>query len=366
MALGNFTSAALTECLIKSGDVSADSDEFDVLKASSYAVPVIVLYAIVIFVGAVGNLLVVLTIVRTKQLWTATNVFIANLAMSDVFVLVLDLPFSAYYQITDYWAFGKILCHIIPSAFAVVVYASTLTLTLIAIDRYILIVYPLKSRMTVTNALLLIVLVAVLSIGVATPIAVFSKYVIWDDNELNIHRRYCVEQWPYPHLKFIYGVCTLVLQYFVPLIIIGILYFCIFLRVQSRIGKRRRRQSKTIKMLVAVVTVFAICWTPWHLFTLTTEIDQELVKGRYYKFIDSLLRVFAMSSSCINPFLYGWFNDNYRTAFMSLVRKPTVTPSGIREETLEASKSVTISNRVNGYTGYTSSDEKRPLSDTRL
>lgn len=302
--------------------VNPNSGEFDVLKELPFALLVIVLYIAVIFLGTVGNTLVVLTVIRTKKLWNATNIFIANLAFSDVFVCVFDLPISAYYQITDDWIFGSALCKVIPVCFAVIVYASTLTLTMIAVDRYLLIVMPLKRRMSVKLAMFLVFVIATLSIAVASPIALYSKYVVIDDKVLGLHRRYCLEEWPTPMARFLYTIITLILQFFVPLIIIAILYSHIFKRVRSRVKTTKHsRKTKTTKMLVAVVSVFAITWTPFHLYAVITEVHYDAVKGKYYKFLDALLRLFAMLSSCLNPFLYGWLNDNYRNAFLSIIRK---------------------------------------------
>ena len=41
--------------------------------------------------------------------------------------------------------------------------------------------------------------------------------------------------------------------------------------------------------------------------------------------MDHVFRCFAMSSSCINPIFYGWFNDNYRNAFISMVKSKSRT-----------------------------------------
>ena len=297
--------------------------DFDALKEIHFAVLVVVLYIIVILVGAIGNIMVVITVIKTKQMWNATNIFIANLAISDVFVCVFDLPLSVYYQITDKWIFGEALCHVILPAFAVVVYDSTLTLTLISIDRYLLIVFPLKKKLTVKIALIFVGIIAMVSMAVASPIALYSKYVIWDDSLLNIYRQYCTEKWPSSHFRLIYTIVTLLCQYFLPLLVIGILYYLIFRRVKQRMQsafKKKSRKTRTTKMLVAVVAVFAITWTPFHLYGLIAEVNYDLVKGRWYKLTDALLRVLAMSSSCINPILYAWLNDNYRNAFLSLVK----------------------------------------------
>ena len=307
-------------------DVNPDSGEYDVLKELPYAMLVIILYIIVIFLGAVGNALVVMTVVRTRKLWNATNIFIANLAFADVFVCVFDLPVSAYYQITDDWIFGEALCRVIPVCFAVVVYASTLTLTMISVDRYLLIVLPFRRRMPVSVAVVMVVCIAAMAIAVASPIALYSKYVVIDDPLLGLHRRYCTEDWPHPQVRFLYTIITLVLQYFLPLIIIAILYSLIFQRLRSRVKPKHSRKTKTTKMLVAVVSVFAITWTPFHLYAVITEVHYDAVKGKYYKFLDALLRLFAMLSSCLNPFLYGWFNENYRNAFLSLVHR---SPAGV-------------------------------------
>ncbi len=62
--------------------VTHDSGAFDALKELHYMIPVVVLYAIVILIGVAGNSMVFLTVLRTKQMWNATNMFIANLAIS--------------------------------------------------------------------------------------------------------------------------------------------------------------------------------------------------------------------------------------------------------------------------------------------
>ena len=331
-------------CNMDGMDFSSNPADFDVLKRTPQATLVIVVYAIVIFLGTVGNSLVVLTVIRTRQMWNATNIFIANLACADVFVCVFDLPLSIYYQLTGDWIFGRALCHVIPAAFGVVIYGSTLTLTLIAIDRYLLIVFPLKRRVSVVTAIILVVLIAVVAVGLASPVAIFSRYVIVDQPDLNLHRRVCMEKWPSERSRRIYTVVTLILQYFAPLSLIAVLYFLIFQRVRMRMKSKNSRKNRTTKMLVSVVAVFAITSIPFNSYSVVSEFNYDLVKGKYFKFTDAMLRVFAMSSSCLNPFLYGWMNDNYRNAFLSLVQR---RPKGRihREESEETTKRSTVAHQ---------------------
>ena len=97
-------------------------------------------------------------------------------------------------QLTDNWAFGSALCHVIPTAFAVVVFSSSFNLMMIAVDRYILIVRPLDRRMSPPAALAGVVVVALLATGAALPIAVHADVAVVDDALLQLHRVYCTER----------------------------------------------------------------------------------------------------------------------------------------------------------------------------
>jgi len=226
-------------------------------------------------------------------------------------------------QLTGDWAFGTALCHIIPTVFGVVVYASTLSLTVIAVDRFALIVVGVKRRLSPTVALILVLVIAVFSTVVALPMAVFSRHVVFTDPELRLSRRSCVERWPSRQIRKLYTVVTLAVQYFLPLLVIGILYLLVsrHVRASRKQTGSRRRKSRTNRMLAAVVLVFAVAWTPYQLFSVVSEFDPRLVRGPYFRFVDLMLRVVAMGSSGVNPFLYGWMNANFRAAFATILRR---------------------------------------------
>ena len=76
--------------------------------------------------------------------------------------------------------------------------------------------------------------------------------------------------------------------------------------------KDTRRNMRTNRILIAVVLTFTMCWLPWSVFALTSEFNNKLIPVRYFTMVDLLLKLFAMGSACINPFLYGWLNDNFK------------------------------------------------------
>ena len=153
-------------------------------------------------------------------------------------------------QLTGDWAFGKALCHIIPTVFGVVVYASTLSLTVIAVDRFALIVVGVKRRLSPTVAIVLVLVIAVFSTVVALPVAVFSSHFDPADAELpelRLSRRSCVERWPSRQIRKLYTVVTLIVQYFLPLLVIAVLYLLVFrhVRASRKQTGSRRRKSRT-------------------------------------------------------------------------------------------------------------------------
>jgi len=69
-------------------------------------------------------------------LQSATNVFVVCLAVSDLMLCMFSLPVQLHYQLTDNWFFGDALCRVVFAAFAVPVHLSTVTVMLIAVDRF--------------------------------------------------------------------------------------------------------------------------------------------------------------------------------------------------------------------------------------
>jgi len=71
-------------------------------------------------------------------------------------------------------------------------------------------------------------------------------------------------------------------------------------------------------MLLAVVTLFALCWLPLHLFTLVVDYNPELMQYKTEQEKEVLIAGFyivhwlAMSNSFVNPIVYSFLNDNFR------------------------------------------------------
>ncbi|NWV37708.1 HRH2 protein, partial [Grantiella picta] len=75
---------------------------------------------------------------------------IVSLAISDLLLGLLVLPFSAFYELAKEWPFGSILCNIYTSLDVMLCTASILNLFMISLDRYFAVTTPLRYRQVVT------------------------------------------------------------------------------------------------------------------------------------------------------------------------------------------------------------------------
>ena len=113
---------------------------------------VIIAYSIIVIVSVFGNTLVCYVIFRHKKLQTVTNLFITNLAISDLLMTVLNIPFNLIRLLSDNWPFGVFMCQLVPHVQVTSAYVSTLTMTCIAIDRYAILIINLgRTKNTLYN-----------------------------------------------------------------------------------------------------------------------------------------------------------------------------------------------------------------------
>lgn len=278
-------------------------------------------YTIIFVVGIFGNALVCYAVIRNRAMQTVTNLFITNLALSDILLCVFAVPFTPLYTFLGRWVFGGLLCHIMPYAQGCSVYISTLTLTSIAIDRFFVIIYPFKPRMKIKTCIGLIIFIWVFALSVTFP---YGYYMALQDI-------YCAEKWPSDQFRKAFGAVTTIMQFVVPFIVMAFCYTCVSIKLNDRLKTRpgsknskkedaeRERKRRTNRMLIAMVAIFGLSWLPLNLINISSDFYSLAEDWRYYMVLFFVAHFIAMSSTCYNPFLYAWLNENFRKEFKQIL-----------------------------------------------
>ncbi|XP_035210632.1 prolactin-releasing peptide receptor-like [Stegodyphus dumicola] len=287
------------------------------LKAIFYA-----LYIIIFFLGICGNVLVCYVVFRNKSMQTVTNFFITNLALSDILLCTFAVPFTPLYMFLRQWVFGEILCHLVPYAQGVSVYISAFTLMSIAIDRFFVIIYPFKPRLQVKYCYLIIILVWLLAGLLTLPYGIFMDLIPTEKG------LYCDEVWPYESSRKAFGFSTSILQFVIPFFIITFCYMKVCIKLKNRARTKpgtksvkkeemeRERTRRTNRMLITMVVIFGASWLPINIYNLIIDFYIPAASWTFLNVIFFLSHAAAMSSTCYNPFLYAWLNENFRKEFM--------------------------------------------------
>lgn len=284
-----------------------------------------VIYTVIFVLGLIGNILVCFVVVRNKAMQTVTNLFISNLALSDILLCVFAVPFTPLYSFRGSWSWGSLLCHIMPFAQGCSVYISTLTLMSIAIDRFFVIIYPFRPRMKIETCISVIIMIWTFAITVTMPYAIFMTYY-----DLDIGR-FCEETWPSEKLRRLFGSVTSILQFVLPFIVIAFCYTCVSFKLNDRAKAKaasknsrkeeidKSRKRRTNQMLIAMVAIFGLSWLPLNVINLCNDYYMYAIHYKYYFLIFFTVHVIAMASTCYNPFIYAWMNENFRKEFKQLI-----------------------------------------------
>ncbi|GFT79735.1 5-hydroxytryptamine receptor [Nephila pilipes] len=319
----------------------------------------------------VGNISVIIAITREKALQTKGNCLVLSLAVADLLVACLVMPLGAVYEVNREWTLGKELCDIWTSFDVLCCTASILHLVAIAVDRYWAVTdidYVRQRQSWHVGLTIMIVWLVALSISVAPLIG--WKDALHEERVLS-EKRCLISQDPGYQL---FAICA---TFYVPLIVILLLYWRIFRVAQKRIRrrpgtraesrlvsatvmaslvtemtlistttssshpseasrsedylwdqskeqvlkKRRRvnlrskRERKAAKTLTVITGVFVICWLPFFTMALLMPLCNDCQPSNT---VFSFALWLGYANSMLNPVIYTVFSPDFRMAFKQI------------------------------------------------
>ncbi|XP_014893717.1 mu-type opioid receptor isoform X2 [Poecilia latipinna] len=336
------------------------------------AIIITAVYSIVCMVGLVGNVLVMYIIVRCNfcllssgapalslcvevklsapvfkckqytKMKTATNIYIFSLALADALV-TSTLPFQSVNYLMGTWPFGDILCKMVMSIDYYNMFISIFTLTTMSIDRYIAVCHPVKALdfRTPRNAKIVNVCNWILSSAIGLPVTFLASTVT------NANIVDCKLDFPSPawYWETLMKICVFIFAFIMPILIITVCYGLMILRLKSvrmlsGSQEKDRNLRRITRMVLVVVAVFIICWTPIHVFVIISaliNIPSSTLQTVTWHFCIAL----GYTNSSLNPVLYGYLDENFKRCFREFC-----TPSASVLEMPNSSRTGATSRKV--------------------
>ncbi|CAJ0584038.1 unnamed protein product, partial [Mesorhabditis spiculigera] len=344
-------------------------------------------YVIISVLAVIGNGLVILAICRKKSMRTNRNVLILNLAISNLILALTNIPLLWLPSMDFEFPYSSLFCKVANALPGSNIYCSTLTISVMAIDRY----YSVKrlslmstSRKQWIKAILLSALIWVFALILSLPLLlaydISMLLVIQDVPVITDNGTEAIQSYGWRQCQITSGtnsdsvqalmsVMQAAFLYVIPLIVLSIFNVKLtrFLKhnanqmSRNRLNRSRdllqaeserscgdrspecltptskklpkprpgtaeraseKRRSRTTGLLVAMAGSYAILWLPFTVVTML--IDLGILHGSsneqtdLIENIDQSCKVLSMLSICVNPFLYGFLNTNFRQEFTEI------------------------------------------------
>ncbi|XP_032618347.1 thyrotropin-releasing hormone receptor isoform X2 [Chelonoidis abingdonii] len=311
-----------------------------------YQVVTILLVLLICGLGIVGNIMVVLVVLRTKHMRTPTNCYLVSLAVADLMVLVAaGLP-NITESLYGSWVYGYVGCLCITYLQYLGINASSCSITAFTVERYIAICHPIKAQFlcTFSRAKKIIIFVwAFTSIYCTLWFFLLDLNTVAYKDTIIVSCGYKVSRSYYsPIYMMDFGIF-----YVVPMILATVLYGLIarilFLNPIPSDPKENPKtrknnsthQNKTMnskmtnrgfsstiasrrqvtKMLAVVVILFAFLWMPYRTLVVVNSFLSNPFQENWFLLF---CRICIYLNSAINPVIYNLMSQKFRASFKKL------------------------------------------------
>ncbi|XP_034532092.1 cholecystokinin receptor type A [Notolabrus celidotus] len=336
----------------------------------------IVLYSLIFLLSVLGNSLIIAVLVRNRRMRTVTNLFLLSLSISDLMVSLVCIPFTLIPNLMRDFIFGTGICKLVMYFMGVSVSVSTFNLVAISLERYSAICNPLTSRtwQTKSHAAKVITATWVVSFILMLPYPISSTLKPFTRLN-NSTGHMCRLVWPNDVIQQSWYVSLLLLLFLIPGIVMmtayGLISLELYRGIKFELSNRkstRERQSSTssiktgdsdgcylqqtkkkniasnvpssssqpmmgrvcgssstanlmakkrvIRMLLVIVFLFFICWTPIFVVNAWQAFDRRSayrLTGAPISFIHLL----SYTSACVNPIIYCFMNKRFRQGMLA-------------------------------------------------
>uniref|UniRef100_A0A4X1SIT4 Cysteinyl leukotriene receptor 2 n=1 Tax=Sus scrofa TaxID=9823 RepID=A0A4X1SIT4_PIG len=289
-----------------------------------------IVYLVIFIWGALGNGFSIYVFLKPYKKSTSVNVFMLNLAISDL-LFTITLPFRVdYYLRGSNWIFGDTPCRIMSYSMYVNMYSSIYFLTVLSVVRFLATVHPFRLLHTtsIKNAWILCGVIWIF-------IMASSTVLLKNGSEQKDNVTLCLELNSNKVTKLkTMNYVALVVGFVLPFGTLSICYLLIIralLKVEVPESGLRLSHRKALITVIIALIIFLLCFLPYHVLRTLhlLEWKADKCKDRLHKAVAVTLAL-AAANSCFNPFLYYFAGENFKDRLKSALRKGR--PQKIRSE----------------------------------
>ncbi|XP_006629632.2 histamine H2 receptor [Lepisosteus oculatus] len=291
-----------------------------------------VLLTLIDLVTFLGNTVVFICPAVERRLRTVTYMFIMSLAMADLLVACLVMPFSIIYEVTGVWLFGEHFCKMWISFDVLFCTASIVTLCFISLDRYCSVVTPYHypRRMSRRRCIVMTVTIWVYS----SLISFLPVMQGW--NEIpglaydSGHDCVFVTNWTF-------AIVASALAFYIPFLIMCTMYFFIYrasrlkatrivsqtldlhYHPDSRRPNNLQLENKATRTMSIIISVFVMCWLPYFVLNVWLAARGWGGESPAISCLFKIITWLGYCNSTINPMLYAFLNRDFQRALKKLL-----------------------------------------------
>ena len=254
------------------------------------------------------------------------------MAISDLLYSIIRFPLRFLRSNTaSHWPLSgpldQALCRLTYFATDVSSAVSIQSLVLIAVDRFVAVVFPLRpSLISSKQCRLFIPVIWIVAMAVSCPQLFTWKVVEYVEGLVCQRGLNDKSSW----IKN-YTLVTIIVFIYVPLVLIAILYFSIAVRIKSQKipaessvnarKQRLKRERNVLKMSIAIVFVSAVCGLPFSILFLVFLFtsDSVMMSSCAFQYSAHITVILARSYCAVNPCIYFIFSGNYRQGLKNLL-----------------------------------------------
>nr|APY20655.1 long wavelength sensitive opsin [Priacma serrata] len=280
------------------------------------------------FISVAGNGMVIYIFTSTKSLRTPSNLLVVNLAFSDFLMMFCMSPAMVVNCYNETWVWGPFMCELYGMLGSLFGSGSIWTMTMIAFDRYNVIVKGLSAKpLTNQGAMLRILFIWVMSIAwTIFPMFGWNRYVP-EGNMTACGTDYLTKDWLSRSYILVYSVFV----YFTPLFMIIYSYFFIVQAVAAHEREMREQakkmnvaslrsaeaantsaECKLAKVALMTISLWFMAWTPYLVINFTGIFEG----GSISPLATIWGSLFAKANAVYNPIVYGISHPKYRAVLM--------------------------------------------------